>query len=162
MMHGVTHEEIRTLLPRYAGGVLMTVDAEAVRAHLASGCTDCLDGLYRMPVGMPRTAESAPAQSGGGGPAGIIPPPAGPASGTTGPWLPRVVVFAVAVALIAWAVSVWGAAPAYGMASPTNLPSTGTRSVRSAKIRSGSLTQGLSARTRLVKRAYSAPAGRYP
>jgi hypothetical protein len=158
----VTHEEIRTLLPRYAGGVLAMVDAEVVRAHLASGCTDCLDVLYRMPVGMPRTVEAASAPSGSGGAAGTIPPPAGPASGTTYSWLRRVVGVAVAVALIAWAVSVWGAAPTYGVASPTSLPSTGTRSVRSAKIKSGSLTQGLSAMTRLVKRAYSAPAGRYP
>ena len=161
MMIGVTHEEIRTLLPRYAGGVLTMVDAEAVRAHLASGCTGCLDVLYRLPVGMPRTVD-APTQSGSGGPAGTIPAPSGPASGTTRPWLRHVFGLAVAAALIAWAVWAWGAGPAYGATSPTSLPSIGTRSVRSAKIRSGSLTQGLSAMTRLVKRAYSAPTGRYP
>jgi hypothetical protein len=114
MMASVTHEEIRTLLPRYAGGVLTTVDAEAVRAHLASGCTDCLDVLYRMPVGMPRAAEAAPTQPGSGGPAGSMPPPAGPASGTNRPWIRRMLGLAVAFALIAWAVSVWGAAPPTG------------------------------------------------
>lgn len=106
---GVTHEDLRTLLPRYAGGLLTMAEAETVRAHLASGCTACLDVLYRMPVGMPRTVEEPSPPPAASVSMGTMPPPAGPASGTVDPWLPRVLGIAVAVALIVWAALVWGA-----------------------------------------------------
>jgi hypothetical protein len=109
MMGGVTHEEVRVLLPSYAGGVLSLADAESVRAHLASGCADCLDVLYRMPVGMPRAVETARPEPGTSEAVGTIPPPAGPASGTAPPWLPRIVGLLVVAALIAWILMIWGA-----------------------------------------------------
>jgi hypothetical protein len=109
MMLAVTHEEIRQLLPRYAGGTLPMTDADEVRGHLASGCTECLGVLYRMPVGIPRPPDAA----GRGKPGDTIPPPAGPASGTTRPWLRPVIGLVVAVALVALAVAVWGASAAY-------------------------------------------------
>jgi hypothetical protein len=104
----VTHEEVRILLPSYAGGLLSLADAESVRAHLASGCAECLDVLYRMPVGMPRAVEPVRSEPGAGVPLGSLPPPAGPASGTGSPWIPRVVGLVVAAALVAWILAMWG------------------------------------------------------
>lgn len=101
------------LLPRYAAGDLTMADAEAVRAHLTSGCADCLDALYRMPVGMPRDVArtaSARAASGGAGaglPAGRVPAPAGPARGAASSWVVRALVLAVTVTLIVWAAAAW-------------------------------------------------------
>jgi hypothetical protein len=99
------------LLPSYAGGLLSLGDAESVRTHLASGCGECLDVLYRMPVGMPRTVEAPRAEPGAGGTVGAIPPPAGPASGTVRPWLPRLVGLAAVAVLLAWILVMWGAPP---------------------------------------------------
>jgi hypothetical protein len=42
----VTHDEARVLVPSYSIGVLDDARAAAVRAHLASGCLDCLDGVF--------------------------------------------------------------------------------------------------------------------
>ena len=38
----MTHAEVQALLQAYADGSLGEADAEVVRAHLASGCEDCL------------------------------------------------------------------------------------------------------------------------
>ena len=96
------------MLPSYAGGLLSLADAESVRAHLASGCAECLDVLYRMPVGMPRAVEAPRSEPGAGVPVGAIPPPAGPASGTASPWMPRVLGLVVVAALVAWILVMWG------------------------------------------------------
>lgn len=118
MAGGVTHEHLRMLLPHYAAGALTSADAEAVRAHLATGCADCLGAFYRMPIGMPRDVmPAAPDQASGDGPAaafpgGRVPAPAGPASGATPSWFARAVGLAIVLALIIWAVSAWGAPPA--------------------------------------------------
>jgi hypothetical protein len=109
MMGRVTHEEVRILLPSYAGGLLSMADAESVRLHLASGCAECLDVLYRMPVGMPRAVETAVHERAAGVPMDAIPPPAGPATGTSRAWLPRVLGLVVFVALVAWILTLWGA-----------------------------------------------------
>ncbi|HZP40752.1 MAG TPA: hypothetical protein VFD84_04475 [Candidatus Binatia bacterium] len=66
----MTHEELRGLLPRYAAGDLDAATVEAVRNHLATGCTDCLTDLFRRPVGLPRPPFSAPPPSASGRPAG--------------------------------------------------------------------------------------------
>lgn len=42
----VTHEDIRDQVAPYAAGEVAAPVAEAVRAHLASGCPDCLRMLY--------------------------------------------------------------------------------------------------------------------
>jgi len=62
----VTHEELRALLPGYAAGDLETGVADAVRMHLATGCSDCLSDLFGRPVGLPRTSPLPP----------VAPPPA--------------------------------------------------------------------------------------
>ena len=97
------------LLPRYAAGALMSVDADAVRAHLATGCSDCLEALFRMPIGMPRDVPSTTARgrTDNGGPAPAIQPPripapAGPASGTEPSWLGGAVALLLLAALVAW------------------------------------------------------------
>ena len=54
MLRPVSHEEVHALLATYAAGALPAAQASAVRAHLASGCTDCLATLFRHPVGLPR------------------------------------------------------------------------------------------------------------
>jgi hypothetical protein len=96
------------LLPRYAAGALASVDAEAVRAHLASGCSECLEAFYRMPIGLPRDARSMNAgQPENGRPpaalAGVrIPAPAGPASGAGTSWTVGAIALAIIVVVIAW------------------------------------------------------------
>jgi hypothetical protein len=47
----VTHDHLRTLIPRYAAGELEGSEAETMRAHLATGCSECLADLFRRPVG---------------------------------------------------------------------------------------------------------------
>jgi hypothetical protein len=47
----VTHEELRALLPPYAAGDLEESAADMVRAHLATGCVECLDDVFGWPVG---------------------------------------------------------------------------------------------------------------
>jgi hypothetical protein len=56
----VTHEELQALLPAYAAGTLDVTASEAVRAHLASGCLDCLHEVFGRPVGLPRAAPTHP------------------------------------------------------------------------------------------------------
>lgn len=61
----VTHERLRALLASYAAAVLPEADAEAVRAHLQTGCPDCLADFYRLPVGLvPRKLGRSWAASG--------------------------------------------------------------------------------------------------
>jgi len=56
MLPLVTHDELRPLLGAYAAGALAESAAEVVRAHLASGCTECLRDIFSRPVGLPRGA----------------------------------------------------------------------------------------------------------
>src|SRR5262245_4558802 len=58
----VSHEELRALLGPYAAGALEASTAEAVRAHLAGGCTPCIDELYRRPVGIVLRPPDPPPQ----------------------------------------------------------------------------------------------------
>jgi len=51
---GVRHHEVQGLLAAYAAGTLAEADAERVRAHLASGCLECLADVFARPVGLPR------------------------------------------------------------------------------------------------------------
>lgn len=55
----VTHEEVEARLSGYASGTLAEPDERAVRAHLASGCRDCLTEVFRRPVGLSRDATPA-------------------------------------------------------------------------------------------------------
>ena len=50
----MTHAELRHSLPAYADGTLADGDAELVRAHLATGCAECLRDVFTRPVGLPR------------------------------------------------------------------------------------------------------------
>ena len=50
----MTHAEVQALLQAYADGSLGEADAEVVRAHLASGCEDCLRDVFTRPVALPR------------------------------------------------------------------------------------------------------------
>ena len=43
----VNHEDLNSLLPRYAAGDLDEAEALAVRAHLATGCPQCLATVFR-------------------------------------------------------------------------------------------------------------------
>lgn len=45
---------MQSLLAAYAAGTLAEADAERVRAHLASGCLQCLTSVFARPVGLPR------------------------------------------------------------------------------------------------------------
>jgi hypothetical protein len=51
---GVTHAEVRDRLRAYADGTLDDAGAEVVRAHLASGCGECLRAVFTRRVGLPR------------------------------------------------------------------------------------------------------------
>jgi cell division protein FtsB len=57
----VTHDALRALLPGYAAGALEAAEADVVRAHLASGCGECMHEVFRGPVGMPRPPSPAEA-----------------------------------------------------------------------------------------------------
>jgi len=91
---GVSHDEAQSLLAAYAAGTLAEADAEGVRAHLASGCIQCLTSVFARPVGLPRDlpiVHAAPAE----------PPP------RRSPW-PGVLVGAALVAGLAGGALVLG------------------------------------------------------
>ena len=50
----MTHAEVQARLRAYADGSLDEADAEVVRAHLASGCEECLRDVFTRPVALPR------------------------------------------------------------------------------------------------------------
>jgi hypothetical protein len=50
----VTHAEVQAMLQPYADGSLGEADAEVVRAHLASGCEECLRDVFTRPIALPR------------------------------------------------------------------------------------------------------------
>jgi hypothetical protein len=54
MVEDVRHAELRQRLRAYADGTLAEPDAELVRAHLGTGCPECLAELFTRPVGLPR------------------------------------------------------------------------------------------------------------
>ena len=56
----MTHDDLRADLAGYAAGTLDPERAEAIRTHLATGCTGCLAALYALPVGLPREPVEAP------------------------------------------------------------------------------------------------------
>jgi hypothetical protein len=87
----VTHDELRGLLAPYAAGTLPQDDAEALRDHLATGCTTCLDALFRLPVGLPRVAADE------------LPPPVPMAAVSPAPAsnVSRIVAVALLVGLVA-------------------------------------------------------------
>jgi hypothetical protein len=62
IVEAVTHDEARVLLARYATGELDMAPAAAVRAHVAAGCSPCLQELFRRPIArrhvQPRLEES--------------------------------------------------------------------------------------------------------
>lgn len=63
----MTHALLRERLAAYAEGTLPEGDAEEVRAHLATGCDECLGRVFGRPVGVPRPqprVPSAPAETG--------------------------------------------------------------------------------------------------
>ena len=55
----LTHDEAHALLPSYAAANLDLAEAVRVRAHLTSGCADCLRELFSRPVGLPRPTPRA-------------------------------------------------------------------------------------------------------
>jgi hypothetical protein len=55
----VEHDELRALVPAYAAGGLDAEAATCVRAHLATGCTECLDAVFAPRP--PPVAASRPA-----------------------------------------------------------------------------------------------------
>jgi hypothetical protein len=59
----VTHADLRTRLRAYADGTLGDAEAELVRAHLASGCVECLRDVFTRPVGLPRAPIAVPRSS---------------------------------------------------------------------------------------------------
>ena len=73
MLAPVTHEEARVLLRSYAAGELGLDEAAPVRAHLATGCSDCLRDVFNHPldrppppqVASPRGRRSTPARAAG-------------------------------------------------------------------------------------------------
>jgi hypothetical protein len=121
----VTHEEVRTLLPRYAAGTLTAGDVDAVHRHLATGCEVCLQDVFRRPVGLPReVAETTPG-------AAVVRPPARAAPEVATPrrtWL-------------AWSVAV------AALASTVTLAIALVWTLRDARARDAALRAELSART---------------
>src|SRR5689334_13965647 len=95
----VTHEELHALLPEYAAGTLDVEASQAVRAHLAGGCLECLNDVFVRPVGLPRSAGPPPA------PAPRAAPPE-PRARRGRALEAAVVVLAVAVAAgVAWTIA---------------------------------------------------------
>jgi len=50
----VTHDTVRNVLPFYAAARLTEPQADEVREHLVTGCSQCLDELFRLQRGIPR------------------------------------------------------------------------------------------------------------
>jgi hypothetical protein len=50
----VTHADLRQRLRAYADGTLDDGEADVVRAHLGTGCLECLRDVFTRPVGLPR------------------------------------------------------------------------------------------------------------
>lgn len=99
----MTHGELSGLLDAYAAGMLDGEAAAGVRAHLAAGCSECLDALYRRPVGLP--VGAAPA---GGLPAltpEVIPPERRGAAPLA--WVPWVAAALMSLALACVLLFVW-------------------------------------------------------
>jgi multidrug efflux pump subunit AcrA (membrane-fusion protein) len=63
----VNHEDLNSLLPRYAAGDLDEAEAVAVRAHLATGCARCLASVFRPHQNGPTPGPAAATA--------IVPPP---------------------------------------------------------------------------------------
>src|SRR6185503_6007687 len=63
----VNHEDLNSLLPRYAVGDLDEAEAVAVRAHLATGCEQCLASVFRPHQNGPTPGPAAATA--------IVPPP---------------------------------------------------------------------------------------
>ena len=53
----MTHDEARVLLPSYAVGALDMAVAATVRAHLATGCRECLQEVFRRPAEQARASK---------------------------------------------------------------------------------------------------------
>jgi hypothetical protein len=63
----VTHDSLHTLLSRYAAGELDESEAGVVRAHLATGCPQCLDAVFKPYLNGPPGGAAAAAVPLGGG-----------------------------------------------------------------------------------------------
>src|SRR5437867_8079948 len=88
MLRHVTHEEARLLLRSYAAGELGLEEAAPVRAHLATGCAECLRDVFNHRLGpAPPAMQATPAPR-------------------RGRWIPA---RAVAALLAAAGIAVWGA-----------------------------------------------------
>ena len=53
---GVTHDDLRTLLPRYAAGDLDEAEALVIRNHLQTGCAECFEAVFRRDDAPTQTA----------------------------------------------------------------------------------------------------------
>jgi hypothetical protein len=104
MLARVTHEEARLLLRSYAAGELGLEEAAPVRAHLATGCAECLRDVFNHPL--------VPA-----------PPPLEAAAPRRRRW--RLTRAAVAALLAAGGIAAWGARHLHAPAAPPVAESPG-------------------------------------
>src|SRR2546428_2733735 len=90
----VTHDDVRSLLPSYAAGTLAAERVADVRGHLRE-CLQCVQGLYRFPVGIPRGKRARAAR----------PVVVERAAGRLGPVLAAIAVALGLTSFLVWTIS---------------------------------------------------------
>ena len=85
---GVTHDELRTLLPRYSAGELDEAEALGIRNHLQTGCAVCCEAVFRR--------APAPSQSA----AAADPPPVAAPAPSSRRWVVGILLLLLAAAIV--------------------------------------------------------------
>jgi hypothetical protein len=94
---GVTHDDLRTLLPRYAAGELDEAEALVIRNHLQTGCAACFEAVFAHDAAAARAAVALVTPPARGG---IVVPAAGASRASSSRWVIGVLLLLLAAAVV--------------------------------------------------------------